>query len=232
MPDAPTQPRLWIIYVQDMIQYAETALTYTRGMGREAFLSDDRTYHATLWNIERIGGAAAQVPAPVREAFPHVRWGKFMETQDRNVYPLSRSNDNGIWEIIQTDLPTLAPHLRKLLAKAEELQRLIPPRGPSGGKASIGRQQVLNALRKHKPILEERFGVTELTLFGSFARDQATEESDVDIIVKFNGPATSKGYFGTLFYIEDLLGRTVDLATDKSLRSEILPFVERDTINV
>ena len=96
----------------------------------------------------------------------------------------------------------------------------------------MNRKELLHILRQHKPILEERFGVTELALFGSFARDQATEKSDVDIIVKFNGPATSKGYFGTLFYIEDLLGRTVDLATNKSLRSEILPFVERDTINV
>ena len=96
----------------------------------------------------------------------------------------------------------------------------------------MNRNELLHILRQHKPILEERFGVAELALFGSFARDQATEESDVDILVKFNGPATSKGYFGTLFYIEDLLGRTVDLATNKSLRSEILPFVERDTINV
>ncbi len=92
----------------------------------------------------------------------------------------------------------------------------------------MNRQQVLNILRQHKPILEERFGVTELTLFGSFARDQATEDSDVDVIVKFNGPATSKGYFGTVRYLEELLGRTVDLATEKSLRDEIRPFVERD----
>ena len=67
----------------------------------------------------------------------------------------------------------------------------------------MNRNELLHILRQHKPILEERFGVTELALFGSFARDQAT-----DILVKFNGPATSKGYFGTLFYIEDLLGRT------------------------
>ena len=92
----------------------------------------------------------------------------------------------------------------------------------------MDRQQVLDILRKHKPVLEERFGVTELTLFGSFARDHASDDSDVDIIVKFDGPATSKGYFGTLFYLEKLMGRTVDLATHKSLRSEILPYVERD----
>ena len=55
----------------------------------------------------------------------------------------------------------------------------------------MDRQEVLDTLQRHKPILKERFGVTELALFGSFARDQATEESDVDILVKFNAPATS-----------------------------------------
>ena len=232
MSDTITQPRLWTIYVQDMIRYAETALTYTRGMDLATFLNDNKIYHATLWNIERIGGAATQVPAPVREAYPHVQWGKFMETQDRNVYPLSRLNDDGIWEILQTYLPPLAPQLQKLLSNAEKLQHLIPQRSPSDGKSSISRQQILDALRKHKPVLEERFGVTELTLFGSFARDQATEDSDVDVIVEFNSPPSPKTYFGAMSYLEELFGRTVDMSTAKELRTEILPFVEKDAINV
>ena len=90
------------------------------------------------------------------------------------------------------------------------------------------RDDVLDLLRAHKPVLAERFGVTGLALFGSFARDQATDSSDVDILVSFDGPATSKTYFGVQFYIEDLLGRNVDLVTAKALRSEVRPYVERD----
>ena len=96
----------------------------------------------------------------------------------------------------------------------------------------MDRKEVLDTLRRNKPILEERFGVTELVLFGSFARDQAMEESDVDIIVKFNARPNWKTYFGAQFYLEDLLGRPVDMSTMRELRSEILPYVERDTINV
>ena len=80
--------------------------------------------------------------------------------------------------------------------------------------------------------MAQRFGVVDLALFGSFARDQATDTSDVDILVRFDGPATSRGYFGTQFYIEDLLGRPVDLATRQELRAEIRPYVEEDLINV
>ena len=78
----------------------------------------------------------------------------------------------------------------------------------------------------------ERFDVAGLALFGSFARDQATAESDVDILVRFDGPATSRSYFGVQFYIEDLLGRRVDLVTDKALRAEFRPYVEREALDV
>lgn len=94
------------------------------------------------------------------------------------------------------------------------------------------RAEVLETLRAHRPTLAERFGVVELALFGSFARDEATDESDLDILVSFDGPATWRSYFGVQFYIEDLLGRRVDLVTDKALRSEFRPYVEQEAVGV
>lgn len=96
----------------------------------------------------------------------------------------------------------------------------------------MNRAYVLNLLRTHKPTLEQRFGVAKLALFGSFARDQASEKSDIDILVHFDGPATSKTYFGVQFYIEDLLERQVDLVTDKALRKELRPYVEQEALDV
>ena len=96
----------------------------------------------------------------------------------------------------------------------------------------MDRNEILNLLRAHKLIIEERFGVTGLALFGSFARGQATDQSDVDILVWFDCPATFKSYFGVQFYIEDLLGRRVDLATNKALRSEFRPYVDREALYV
>ena len=87
----------------------------------------------------------------------------------------------------------------------------------------MNRAEILEKLQAHKQTLVEWFGVTELALFGSFARDQATDGSDVDILVSFDGPATSRTYFGVQFYIEDLLGRPVDLVTEKALRLSSAP---------
>jgi len=78
------------------------------------------------------------------------------------------------------------------------------------------RQQVLDTLRLLKPDLIERFGVTRLALFGSSARDEAGENSDVDIVVAFDEPATSRKYFGVQFLLEDQLGCPVDLVTEKA----------------
>ncbi|MCE3027860.1 nucleotidyltransferase family protein [Salinicola sp. DM10] len=82
------------------------------------------------------------------------------------------------------------------------------------------------------PTLVAKFQVESLALFGSVARDQAAAESDIDILVSFQGPATSARYFGLQFYLEDLLGRPVDLVTDKALRAELRPRVEREAVHV
>lgn len=96
----------------------------------------------------------------------------------------------------------------------------------------MNKKEILGLLGKHKPDLVRRFGVRHLTLFGSTARDEATGRSDIDILVRFDGPATSARYFGVQFYLEDFLGRPVDLVTDKALRPELRPYIEREAIRV
>ncbi len=94
------------------------------------------------------------------------------------------------------------------------------------------RDEVLQQLRAHKGVLVERFGITALGLFGSTVRDEARDGSDIDILVQFDGPATSRRYFGVQFYIEDLLGQSVDLVTDKALRPELRRYVEAEAVDV
>jgi len=96
----------------------------------------------------------------------------------------------------------------------------------------MDRLKSMQLLTKHKPILCDRFGVTSLALFGSTVRDTASDSSDVDILVGFDGPATSERYFGVQFYLEDLFHCPVDLVTEKALRSELRPFIEKEAIHV
>lgn len=99
-------------------------------------------------------------------------------------------------------------------------------------ETTLNRAHVLQQLAASKAELANRYGVTRLALPGSMARDAACADSDVDILVSFDGPATSSRYFGVQFFLEDLLGRRVDLVTDKALRPELRPYVEREAVHV
>jgi len=96
----------------------------------------------------------------------------------------------------------------------------------------LNKNEVVRLLEAHKAELAKRFGVTRLALFGSTVRGTARPDSDIDILVDFDGPATSKRYFGVQFYLEDLLGGSIDLVTDKALRPELRPFIEKEAIHV
>ena len=94
------------------------------------------------------------------------------------------------------------------------------------------RARALELLAQSKPVLAARHGVTRLALFGSTVRDAACADSDIDILVAFDGPATSARYFGVQFYLEDLFGCAVDLVTEKALRAELRPFIEQEAVHV
>ncbi len=76
------------------------------------------------------------------------------------------------------------------------------------------------------------FGVKALSLFGSVARDEARDDSDIDVLVEFEGPVTYDRYCDVRFFIEDLLHVNVDLVLKEGLRPEVVPYVERDVIRV
>ena len=96
----------------------------------------------------------------------------------------------------------------------------------------MDRARILHLLALSKPTLAAHYGVTSIALFGSSARDAMRADSDIDVLVSFDGPATSVRYFGVQFFLEDLLGRPVDLVTDKALRTELRPFIEREAMQV
>ena len=96
----------------------------------------------------------------------------------------------------------------------------------------IGKSGVLRVLRDHKTVFARRFGVVEMALYGSFARDEGGPGSDVDVLVWFDEPPDWKRYFGAQAYLEDLLGLPVDMATRHELRDAIRPHVEREAVDV
>lgn len=90
----------------------------------------------------------------------------------------------------------------------------------------------LRLLSDHLPEIRQRFGVRELALFGSVARNEARPDSDVDVLVAFTGTPTFDNYMGLKLYLEDLFGTRVDLAIHSDLRPALRPRIEQEALYV
>ena len=94
------------------------------------------------------------------------------------------------------------------------------------------RQVILDRLKAEAPALRSRYGLKTLGVFGSVARGDDHEKSDLDILVTFEGKATFDRFMDLKLYPEDTFGRSVDLGTPDTLRPEMRAEVERELINV
>ena len=122
MCESDEEGRDWHLYVQDMIGFGEKVLAYTEELDQEAFASDERTYDATLRNIELVGEAATHVPVEVREANPQIEWRNIIGTRNRVAHGYLGLDDDVIWSIVQVAIPELLPELRRLLDSVERDQ--------------------------------------------------------------------------------------------------------------
>ena len=92
-------------------------------------------------------------------------------------------------------------------------------------------QEYISILSEHAPILRERFGMTSMSLFGSVARGEQTDNSDVDVLVEM--PAVFYNACAANDYLEDVLGCHVDMVRrHKNLTPFFIKQVERDGINI
>ena len=95
----------------------------------------------------------------------------------------------------------------------------------------MSRDEVLRILAEHKTEIQE-MGVKSIAIFGSTARGEAREDSDVDVLVEFSSQATFDGYMDLKAYIESLLNRSVDLVTHRALKPRVKQVVEKEAVYV
>lgn len=96
----------------------------------------------------------------------------------------------------------------------------------------MDKQVVLTKLKERIEEIRQLFSVKNLSIFGSIARDESTENSDVDVLVVFNREGSFDLFMDLKFYLEDLLGVKIDLVTDKALRPQVRRAIEQELIHV
>ena len=90
----------------------------------------------------------------------------------------------------------------------------------------------IEILKIYKKELENKFGLKEIGVFGSFARGTESMTSDVDILVEFEKPVNLFEFIEVKFFLENLFGRTVDLVTKDALKPRLRDRILNEVVYV
>jgi predicted nucleotidyltransferase len=90
------------------------------------------------------------------------------------------------------------------------------------------RDEVLRILAAHRDELRREYGVKSLALFGSVARNEATDASDVDVLVEFEQPVSLFGLIDVQLHLQELLGVP---KVEVVMRDAIYPAIRDDILN-
>ena len=104
-------------YLSDMLENAEKALSFVKGLDYDGFNKDDKATYAVIRAFEIIGEAARKIPDDVREANPEIQWREITGMRNKLTHEYFGINTKVVWRTVQEDLPTIIPVLRKMLKK-------------------------------------------------------------------------------------------------------------------
>jgi predicted nucleotidyltransferase len=93
--------------------------------------------------------------------------------------------------------------------------------------------EIKEILRKHKKELKEKYKVKSIAIFGSYARSEQKETSDIDILIDYYEPVSLLKLIELENYLSDLLGVKVDLITKNSIHNPyVKKSIEEDLIHI
>jgi hypothetical protein len=97
----------------------------------------------------------------------------------------------------------------------------------------MNKNDILNQIHAIKEILMKKYGVTKIGLFGSYARDEQTENSDIDIAVELQeNKKTLRTFFALKRELETLFGKDVDLGIESTLKPIAKQYILKEIIYV
>jgi len=94
------------------------------------------------------------------------------------------------------------------------------------------KEEVIDFLSEKKEFMQKKYGVLKIGLFGSYAKAQNHEDSDIDIAVELDNENKVDNYFGLLHFLEDNLHKKIDLGIESTLKEPIKKYIEKEIIYV
>lgn len=92
--------------------------------------------------------------------------------------------------------------------------------------------EIKNLIDEHKNILKEKYCVNSFLLFGSYAKNEQTADSDIDLLVNFNKPIDMFEFMNLEEYLSNIFGKKIDLGTPNSLKPYIKSIILNEAISL
>lgn len=104
-------------YLRDMLENAEKARSFVKGLDYDDFRKDNKAMYAVIPAFDIIGEAARQIPEDVRDAHPEIQWREIMGMRNKLTHEYFGVNTEVVWRTVNEDVPIIIPALRKMLKK-------------------------------------------------------------------------------------------------------------------
>ena len=110
-----TFKRIYLDYLEDIIDATEKISQFIEGMTYEQFAKDAKTAYAVIRALEMIGEAAKQIPSSIREQYPDIAWREVTGIRDKLIHNYFGVNLEVVWKTAVEDVPNLVSQVRHIL---------------------------------------------------------------------------------------------------------------------
>jgi uncharacterized protein len=214
------------------IQDAITKIAEYARKGRLRFDKEEEVCLSVIHYLQIIGEAAQAMPQDYKDQHPEIPWKQMISFQNFLTFYYIEIDRDAVWRIVKYNLPNLKPkidaELGRMASRSEHRKNIESK--VSKRNAAVAFRELLQAKREDILRTAVRHGAFNVRVFGSVARGEADAESDIDLLVDVEPGRTLFDLSELLMDLQDLLGRNVDIVTEKGLNSRIRQRVLKEAV--